>query len=185
MKKILRTLVILPFLFCFTIGTAMADKYVTQEKSSLRGQTDPKKALVYIIRPSKVGSSVKSWAFLDDTFLGINKGKSYFFTHVKPGQHIIWSKMENISAIYYDFKPGQVYYFKQKVAPGFLKASTQILEVDATKGEKWLKKAKLSVPTDKGKIKGLQLAEKHFARAQERAKAKAAKLSRKKNTRRR
>ena len=63
-----------------TTGHAQAgDDLVSFDTGRPMGEVSVEKALIYAVRPAKLGFKVKSFFFCDETILGINKGQSYFF----------------------------------------------------------------------------------------------------------
>jgi len=129
------------------------------ERDELRGEADPDKALIYVLRPASIGMLVKSWFFIDDEVLGANKGSSYFFAHVEPGTRTLWSKMENVDALELELEAGETYYVVQHLRMGWTKARTKLKLVDAGKGEKTLANCgKRAMLTDAGRARGAELA---------------------------
>src|SRR5213080_2324074 len=77
-----------------------ADKMQTE----LAGYSLPKaavseKGLIYVVRPSNVGTAVRFNVFLDDqeanSEMGYTRGNQYIYFYVTPGTHTINSKAEN------------------------------------------------------------------------------------------
>ena len=151
-------------------GNALAEsKYVTLDKNNHPlGEVDAEKALVYVVRPATMGFAIKSFFLVDDEVLGINKGKSYFFTYVEPGAHVFWSKSENVDAMELEVEAGRTYYIKQNVQMGGFRARTKIELLDETDGQAALAKCKnYSTMTEEGRLKGMEIAREHRKDTQE------------------
>ncbi|RMH22261.1 MAG: DUF2846 domain-containing protein [Acidobacteria bacterium] len=136
--------------------------HVTFTKEHPRGDVRPDKALVYVVRPAKLGFAIKSYFLCDDEILGINKGGSYFFAYVDPGRHVFWSKSENVDAVELEVEAGKTYYIQQQVRPGGLKARTRLKVLTEAEGEAALAKCgRNATMTDKGREKGEEIAREH------------------------
>jgi len=137
-------------------------KQVELSKDRPMGKLQAGKALVYVVRPAFVGTTIKTYFVCDDDFKGINKGKSYFFFHVDPGKHVFWSKAENVDALELDVKAGQTYFIKQKIQMGALRARVKLVVLSEFEGKAALAKCKRhSTPTDRGMEKGKEIAIKY------------------------
>ena len=62
---------------------------------------------------------------------------------------------------------GKTYYFKQKLSPGFMRASVKLVSVSAAQAKEWIttKKTKLTSPTKRGWQKGAEMVGEHYAKA--------------------
>jgi len=140
----------------------------TVSKTEVMGQTDPKKALLYIIRPSSLGFGVDTWSFCDDKVIGLNRGKSYFFTYLEPGPHIIWSKSENISPYGMTFEAGKAYYFKEGISMGVLSARVKLSPITEDEGKAIIDKHefKMLTLTDAGLKRGERIATKKYSKVE-------------------
>lgn len=118
------------------------DEYVTFTDAHPLGEVKPGMALLYVMRPTSVGFAIKSFSFVDDTIVGVNRGSSYFFTDVAPGKHVLWSKSENVDALEATFEAGGTYYLLQQVQMGGFRARTKITLLDDVKGKEALAKCK-------------------------------------------
>jgi len=93
------------------------------------GQIEPGKALVYVIATLKtnpglqIGSSVTTKVGLDSNWVGANRGQSYFFFSVEPGEHQICANWQSSfgsrsklgSALTFTAEAGKAYYFLTRV----------------------------------------------------------------------
>lgn len=142
--------------------------YVQFTKEHPLGEVKPDKALVYVIRPAKMGFAIKSFFLCDDEILGINRGSSYFFAHVNPGKHVFWSKSENVDALELEVEAGKTYYIQQRVRMGGFRARTKLEVLDEEKGKAALEKCKkYGTLTAKGREKGMEIARDHKKDTQE------------------
>ena len=138
------------------------NEQVEMSKDRLMGEIKADKALVYVVRPTFVGTVVKTYFFCDDEFIGINKGKSYFFFYVEPGSHVFWSKAENVDALELSVKAGETYFIKQGIQMGALKARIKLGILSESEGRQALEKCKKHTsPTAAGKAKGQEMAVKY------------------------
>jgi len=136
-----------------------AEHYVVFTKDHPLGETLPDQALVYVVRPTSMGYAIKSFFFCDDEIRGINRGSSYFFFHVAPGKHVMWSKSENVDALELEAQAGQTYYLQQRVQMGGFRARTKLEALSKAEGEEALGKCKKhGTITDKGRDQGKEYA---------------------------
>ncbi len=145
-------------------GAALAkDDHVDLAKELPAGQVEDGKALIYVVRPARVGFAIKSFFLCDREILGINKGRSYFFAQVDPGRHVFWSKSENVDALEMEVEAGRTYYIEQKVQMGGFRARTKLVALDEAEGKAALAKCtKHATMTEEGRRKGMEIAEEHF-----------------------
>jgi len=90
------------------------------------------KALVYVMRTTIIGFKIHSKLAVDGNWVGTNRGKTYFFFTLDPGEHAFCSK---------------TYYLQQQVKAGMWKARTKLALLDDEKGKKELADLHLSVFT--------------------------------------
>lgn len=169
-KRNISVTIITVLLFLGFVSTCFADNFLIKKQDGLQGKVKAGKSLVYFIRAAGTAGAVRSWAFVDNKFVGLNKGKGYFFTYVTPGKHLFWSKMENVHAGYMKVEAGKIYYLKQKITPGFIRAGVQLVPLEEEKAKKYLAKYKRTEPTAYGWSEGKEKAGKLYKRAQEKAK---------------
>ena len=131
------------------------DTYVTFTKDHPEGTVKPGQALLYVMRPTSMGYAIKSFFFVDDTIVGINRGSSYFFVDVAPGKHVFWSKSENTDALEMTVEAGKTYYLQQQVQMGGFRARTKLKALNDEEGRATLAKcSKHGVMGPAGKAKG-------------------------------
>ena len=112
-------------------GPREAEFQVTTDKSQHSvAKPEPGKALVYVIEDQRqelrryLGNSDRITKLgLDGTWIGANKGSSYFFFSIEPGEHHLCSSWEfggkrpqdRISLAHFTAQPGQIAYFRVRV----------------------------------------------------------------------
>lgn len=143
-------------------------EYVIFTKDHPTGTAKPDRALLYVLRPTSVGAAIKSFFFVDDTIVGINRGSSYFFVDVPPGRHVLWSKSENVDAVEMVLEAGKTYYVQQQVQMGGFKARTKLEVLSDEDGRVKLEKcSKHGTLGPAGKAKGAEYAATLKANVQE------------------
>ena len=144
------------------------DDYVLFTKDHPLAEPEPERALVYVVRPTSIGAAIKSFFFMDDEVLGVNRGSSYFFTQVPPGKHVFWSKSENVDALEIQVEAGKTYYIQQHVQIGGFRARTKLEVLGEAAGKEALGKCKKhGTITEKGRAKGREHVAEHKADTQE------------------
>ena len=107
------------------------------------------KAMIYVMRPTMIGFKIDSKLAVDGQWMGVNRGKTYFYFTLEPGEHFFCSESENQSYLALTFEAGKTYYLQQKVKAGIWKARTELVVMDETTGKKKLADVNLSVFTRK------------------------------------
>jgi len=144
------------------------DSYVIFTKDHPLAEPEQERALIYVVRPTSLGAAIKSFFFVDDEVLGVNRGSSYFFAQVSPGKHVFWSKSENVDALELQVEAGKTYYIQQHVQMGGFRARTKIEVLSEAAGKEALAKCKKhGVITEKGRAKGRAHVAEHKADTQE------------------
>ena len=152
------------------VGAGEKDDYAVREKKVVRPEVLPDKASVYIVRPAKMGMAIRMWAFADDTALGLTKGDTYAHAYLEPGEYTFWSRAENVSAVKHTVEAGKIYYFKQQVKMGGLKARVSVEFLSDVEGQEVLDKcASFSILTDVGKVRAAEIAAEKGDKADEKA----------------
>ncbi len=147
-------------------------KYFVKHKEKQMGQASPDKALIYVMRPKSFGKFVEMWTFADHHFLGITRGSSYIYALVDPGEHVFWSKSDNLRAIRMTVEAGKTYYLGQKAGYGGLRVRVKELTVlDESKAQSLLNKCRYYITfTHKGAALAQRMSKKFFPKAQNKAK---------------
>lgn len=114
------------------------------------------KAMVYVVRPSGLGSMIRFQIFLDGTEnqdeLGWTKGNQHFYFTIDPGKHCVHSLAENWSRVQVDLKKGESIFLKQTPTMGFIMARGTLSEVDEVVGKYYMKKTKPGTKKSKDNI---------------------------------
>jgi hypothetical protein len=103
------------------------------------------KALIYVIRSTIIGLKIHSKLGVDGKWMGVNRGRTYFFFNLEPGEHYFCSESENQSYLTLTVEAGKTYYLQQQVKPGIWKARTDLVVMNEEEGKEKLKKVDLSV----------------------------------------
>jgi hypothetical protein len=122
----------------------------------------PGEATVYFMRPASLGMAINFYVFVDETLVGATKGNTYTYTTVPAGEHIVWARSGNVSALKVTLEAGKTYYFEQKVKMGGLKARVSLEPMAEAEALEQIAKDPWTSLTDEGKEKGAEhLAEDH------------------------
>jgi hypothetical protein len=105
------------------------------------------KALIYVMRPTNFGYNIHSKLAVDGKWMGTNRGKTYFYFTIDPGEHHFCSEAANQDAVTMAVKPGKTYYLQQHLIAGTWKARTYLTVLNETKAKEALKDLNLSVFT--------------------------------------
>lgn len=131
------------------------------EKVNYSAKTDKKnhptpnapadKAMIYVLRPTIIGLKINSKLAVDGNWIGVNRGKTYFFFSVEPGEHYFCSESENQDYLALTVEAGKTYFLQQKVEAGLWKARTNLVVMSDAEGRKKLEDVNLSVFEKKAK----------------------------------
>lgn len=170
-----KMMVILVVAALFAGSMAFAGGFYTKHKKDGKrfGEPTEDQALVYVIRPAKMGAAIHTWAFCDEELIGVMRGSGYAFALVPPGERLCWAKAENTAVLPLNLEAGRTYYLKQKILPGLGKARVKLVQVDEATAQKLLRKCGFAEPTAAGRERAVEI----VANRLERAERKAAKKS--------
>jgi hypothetical protein len=97
------------------------------------------KAIVYVVRPSQLGTLVRFNVFLDDqednSEMGYTRGAQYIYFTVAPGGHKVYSKAENWAELDINATPGEVMFIQQDPVMGLIMARNNIIRLDDVTGK--------------------------------------------------
>lgn len=99
------------------------------------------KALVYVLRSSRMGSKVQTKLGVDGAWVGVNRARNYFTLDLAPGEHYFCSKAENTSVMALTVEAGKTYYVEQKIKMGFMKARNKLEAIPEAQAREKLAKA--------------------------------------------
>ncbi len=103
------------------------------------------KAMIYVLRPTIIGYKINSKLAVDGKWTGVNRGRTYFFFEVEPGERFFCSKAENQDYLALTVEAGKTYFLQQKVEAGMWKARTNLVVMDEAEGRKKLADVNFSV----------------------------------------
>lgn len=103
------------------------------------------KAMIYVLRPTIIGLKINSKLAADGTWMGVNRGKTYFYFPIEAGEHYFCSEMENQDYLALKVEAGKTYFLQQKVELGIWKARTNLVVMGDAEGKKKLEDGHLSV----------------------------------------
>lgn len=132
-------------LVAFTIGLTGCASLPSPEamKAEVAGFQLPKqpeagKAIVYVVRPSSLGTLVRFNVFLNDqeanSEMGYTRGSQYIYFSVAPGSHKVFSKAENWAEQLVDVKAGDVVFIQQEAQMGVIMARNSLMRLDPVTG---------------------------------------------------
>jgi len=131
------------------------------EKVNYSAKTDKKnhptpdapagKAMIYVLRPTIIGYKINSKLAVDGEWMGVNRGRTYFYFPVEPGEHFFCSEAENQDYLALSVEAGKTYFLQQKVEAGIWKARTNLVVMTEEEGKKKLADVHLSVFEKKAK----------------------------------
>jgi hypothetical protein len=100
---------------------------------------DAGKAIVYVVRPSALGTLVRFNVFVDDqepnSEMGHTRGSQYIYFMVAPGEHKILSKAENWAELQVSAKADDIIFIQQEPSMGLLMARNDIFKLQAYEGK--------------------------------------------------
>lgn len=91
-----------------------------------------------IVAFSLYGHKIQTKMAVDGKWVGVNRGRNYFFLEFEPGDHYFCSKAENRSAAAFKLEAGKTYYLEQKIKGGFMKARNKLALLPDAEGAKKL-----------------------------------------------
>ena len=101
------------------------------------------KAMVYVVRPSALGTLVRFNVFVDDqeaaSEMGYTRGSQYIYFHVIPGDHKIYSKAENWAETLVSVKAGDIVFIQQEPSMGLVMARNNLFKVEDYQGKYFVK----------------------------------------------
>jgi len=109
------------------------------------------KAMIYVLRPTMIGFKINSKLAVDGEWKGVNRGKTYFYFTVEPGERNFCSESENQDYLSMTVEAGKTYFLQQKVEMGMWKARTNLVTMTDAEGRKKLADVNLSVFEKKAK----------------------------------
>lgn len=140
LSGLLATLVVLAG--CATPPSSDMMKAETQSYQLPRSP-DRGKAMIYVLRPSSIGTFIRFNVFVDETDpsseMGYTRGNQYIHFQVEPRTHRIYSKAENWADVLVTLKAGEVAYLQQEPSLGIVMARNTLARIDDIKGKYYVK----------------------------------------------
>ena len=116
----------------------------TDKKQHPLAEASPDKAVIYVLRTTMIGYKIASKLAVDGNWMGVNRGKTYFFFTVDPGEHYFCSESENQDYLALSVEAGKTYYLQQQVEMGMWKARTKLVVMNEDNAKERLKDLNLS-----------------------------------------
>ena len=146
-----RIFTLLWLLSTFVVGCATLpppEKLALELKDyELPQQIEKDKALVYVVRPSSLGTLIRFDVYLDakdeDSKMGFTRGNQHIYFYTSPGKHLILSNAENWAEFSIDAKEGEVIFLMQDVQMGILYARNSLSLMNTMEGKYYVKKTSL------------------------------------------
>lgn len=110
-----------------SIPALAQDTEVTEPPTFTPGNNE---AVVYFVRPARVGGAINFFGFVDETPVGATRARDYTGAVVPAGERVIWARSGNVSAIRFTLEPGRTYYFEQEVKMGAMRARVSLEPMD-------------------------------------------------------
>ncbi|HET7775520.1 MAG TPA: DUF2846 domain-containing protein [Azospira sp.] len=101
---------------------------------------------LYIYRNESMGGAIRMDVEVDGKPLGQTAAKTYLYTELTPGKHVLTSKAENDFSLDLEVLPGKLYYVWQEVKMGILYARSKLQLVDEKEGKAGVMETQLAVP---------------------------------------
>ena len=96
-------------------------------------------AMVYVVRPSSLGSMIRFNVFVDDqepaSEMGHTRGNQHIYFSLAPGAHTIYSKAENWAELPLTVKAGDVVFIQQDPSMGIIMARNSLAKLDDLPGK--------------------------------------------------
>lgn len=110
-------------------------------------QIEKDKALIYVVRPSSLGTLIRFEVYLDGeddvSKMGYTRGNQHIYFYADPGHHVIRSNAENWAEFTIDAKEGDVIFLMQDVQPGVLYARNSLGLMNTMEGKYYVKNTSL------------------------------------------
>ncbi|HEY2926375.1 DUF2846 domain-containing protein [Piscinibacter sp.] len=97
------------------------------------------KAMVYVVRPSPLGSLIRFNVFVNEekpeAEMGYTRGSQYIYFEVAPGSYKLLSKAENLAEVAIEAKAGDIIFVDQEPAMGIIMARNSLFTVPDYQGK--------------------------------------------------
>lgn len=138
----MRNLFIIVALVLTGCATSMpSSELMKQATASYQLPSTPEidKAVVYVVRPTRLGGLIRFNVFIDDqeasSEMGYTRAGQYIYFNLAPGEHKIFSKAENWAETLVTVKAGDVVFIQQEPTMGIIMARNNIFKLDEHEGK--------------------------------------------------
>lgn len=101
------------------------------------------KAIVYVVRPSTIGTLLRFNVFVDDqepqSEMGFTRGSQYIYFNLEPGEHTILSKAENWAEINLAAAAGDIIFIQQNPTFGIFISRNELFSLQEFEGKYYVK----------------------------------------------
>ncbi len=141
----LRKFALATFLLFLLAGCASVPMGDSGRDNDLKSfASKPGVASIFVYRNETMGAAIRMDVSVDGKPLGQTAAKTYLYTEVEPGDHVITSMSENTDRLDINAEAGQVYYVWQEVKMGLLYARTKLHLASEEEGKKGVNESKLA-----------------------------------------
>jgi hypothetical protein len=123
---------------CASLPSAEAMKAETANYT-LPKLPEPGKALIYVVRPSALGTLIRFNVFLNDqeaqSEMGYTRGSQYIYFSVPPGEHKVYSKAENWAESVVTARAGDIIFIQQEPTMGLVMARNNLFRLEELQGK--------------------------------------------------
>jgi len=147
--KLLTTIIILSHLLITGCAGLPSEKHIKKDLSDYQLPKLPTagKAMVYIVRPSNLGSLLHFNVFLDNkepsSEIGYTLGEQYIYFSIEPGEYKILSNAGNWAEINIIAQQDEVIFIKQTATPGVIFAWNFLSRLTKHEGMYFVKQLKI------------------------------------------
>jgi len=100
------------------VASLSSDAAAGQDEKKPVGEPRSDTALVYMVRLGEfAGSGRTERVFIEDTLVGVLPNRTYTFTHVEPGTHLLWASFHK-DPLMVDLAPGRPTIWSSNSARG-------------------------------------------------------------------
>ena len=126
-------------------------------------------AIVYFVRSARMAGEIDFWAFVDDTLIGVTRATSYVVGKASAGEHVVWSRNGNVSALRIELEAGETYYFRQNVLISWPGGHVKLELMDTVKAKNVISRLQYKELTREGVEGGHEVLAANYEEAVDRA----------------
>jgi hypothetical protein len=151
-----------------TVPALAQDTEVVEPPTFTPGNNE---AVIYFVRPARVGGAINFFGFVDETPVGATRARDYTGAVVPAGERVIWARSGNVSAIRFTLEPGRTYYFEQEVKMGAMRARVSLEPMDEEEFREATADLDFKALTDEGRARAAEILAEDYQEAVEVANA--------------